>query len=121
MGVRGKFFFLDNLGLTLNNAYISTYKSNISVATLSDDDKHYMYYKKPETKPPGWDESFGCHSSGKFEVHAQVKVYTNKKARDNNLREINVLNVCVFCNDTSEIYKCIYDKLKEQYEGLEDC
>jgi len=120
MGVKGK--FLDsNTGLTLTNAYISTYKSNTSVATLADDDKHNMYVKDSSLKPPGWDESFGCHSCGKFEVHAQVKVYTNKKARDNNLREVNVLNVTIFCNDTSEVYKCIYDKLKEKYEGLEDC
>ena len=120
MGVKGK--FLDsNTGLTLTNAYISTYKSNINVSTLADSDIHNMYSKDPSTKPDGWDESYGCHNCGKFEIHGQVKVYTNKKARDNNLREINVLNITVFCNDTNEIYKCIYEKLKEQYEGLEDC
>ena len=120
MGVKGAFKD-PNTGLNVSAAYISTYKSAVNISTLADDDKHYMYYKKPETKPPGWSESFGCHNCGKYEVHAQVKVYTNKKARDNNLREINVLNVNVFCNDTNEVYKCIYDKLKEQYEGLEDC
>tara|TARA_R100000278_G_scaffold56542_1_gene46736 strand:- start:234 stop:596 length:363 start_codon:yes stop_codon:yes gene_type:complete len=120
MGVTGK--FLDsNTGLTVKEAYISTYKSNINVSTLADNDIHNMYSIDPSTKPQGWDESFGCHGSGKFEIHAQVKVYTNKKARDNNLREINVLDVTVFCNDTNSIYSCIYDKLKEQYKNLKDC
>ena len=120
MGVKGKFVQIDS-GLTLPGAYISTYKSNISVSTLADNDKHNMYYKDPSSKPQGWDESFGCHSCGKFEIHAQIRVYANKKARDINLREVNTLNITVFCNDTNDIYKCIYDKLKEQYEGLEDC
>jgi len=121
MGLKGKFVDSNNTGLTLTSAYISTYKSNINISTLSDTDIHYMYYKDPSTKPQGWDESFGCHSCGKFQVNGQVKVYTNKKARDNNLQDIKTLNVNVFCNDTNEVYKCIYDKLKEQHEGLEDC
>jgi len=120
MGVTGKFVD-SNTGLTIKDAYISTYKSNINVSTLAENDKHFLYYKDPSLKPDGWDNSFGCHSCGKFEIHAQAKVYTNKKARDINLREINVLNVTVFCNDTNEIYKCIYDKLKDDYKNLKDC
>ena len=120
MGLKGK--FVDNAtGLNLTRAYISTYKSNISVSTLADNDIHNMYSKNPSSKPEGWDESFGCHSSGKFEIHGQVKVYTNKTSRDNNLREVNVLNVNCFCNNTNDIYKCIYEKIKEQYSDLEDC
>ena len=120
MGVKGKFTD-STTGLVLDSAYISTYKSNINVSTLGDNDQHNLYSKDPSTKPDGWDESFGCHSCGKFEVHGQVKVYSSKESRDNDMREIKTLNITVFCNETNDIYKCIYDKLKEDHSDLEDC
>lgn len=120
MGVKGSFYD-SNTGLTISCAYLSTYKSQVNVATLSDNDNYNLYYKDPSTKPPCHDEAFGCHNCGKFNISAQVKVYINEEARNNDLKEINVLNVHCFCNDTNNIYTCIYDKLKEQYEGLEDC
>ena len=119
MGVFGTFKD-NNSGLELNNGYISTYKSSINVSTLSSDDRHYQYYVNPSSKPEGWDEAFGCHSCGKFEIHAQLKIYADKNSRDINLREISVINISVFCNDTNNIYKCIYDKVKEMYPNLQD-
>ena len=120
MGLKGSFYD-SNTGLTIPNAYISTYKSQVRVNTLDDTDIYNKYYQDPSTKPESHDEAFGIHNCGRFAISAQVKVYTNEDARKNNLKEINILNVHLYCNDTNEVYKCIYDKLKEQHKGLEDC
>jgi hypothetical protein len=120
MGVKGPFKDPSS-GLCLENAYISTYKSQVRVTTLDDTDPYVKYYQDPSTKPQSHDDAFGNHNCGKFGISAQVKVYTNEDARKSNLKEINVLNVHCFCNDTTQIYKCIFEKLKEQFENLEDC